>query len=759
MLKSILLSVLSVIFLLQNSFCQPLGTWRMHFTYRGNVDMRDAGDLVYVAGEQSVFAYNKANGAIDFFDKANVLSDVGVRCIDYNPNGKFLLIAYNNSNIDLLENNTDLYNIPDIRNRVVTGTKTINNICHFGSRFYLATDIGIVAINQQKKEIAETYVIGNSGGNVRIFDVAAGGNQIFAATEEGVKSASLSSPNLQNFATWKTYNSADGLPNGNPAHIVFANNTFYTSINDTVFKFDGTAWQKELFQPGWKVLRLRSHSGKLYILQNKPDNSLAAVLEISASGAALKQEFGNRPINYFTDNNGTIWYSDEWNGLFRNGEPIQPSGLYTKNAFALSIKNDVVWVSGGGTDLSWGPTFNYSGFYVLQNNKWRNFNEYSSPKLNDFPDIVCIAADESGTKAYLGSNLAGMAIVDLEQNTIQQFDKFNSPLTGALGDLQRTKATAIAVDKNKNIWIQNAFSEAPITVLKPDGTWKKFPGYMFGVLAKKLIITSNGYKWFALRPGVMAVFYEGASLDNTSDDVYRIIGTGKGNGGLNNGNVYCMVEDKNGAVWVGTDEGIEIFFCARSILNQNGCDAQRVIVERDGFNGFLFGTEVIRALAVDPANRKWVGTNNGVWLISADGKEELLRFNTENSPLPSNFISDIAVNEKTGEVFFATEGGLASYLGDAIAGGETCSGAFVYPNPVEPEYSGPIAVKNLVDDAYVKITDATGTLVHQGKANGGQMIWDAKTYSGRRVASGIYTVFSANEMGKERCVAKIAIVN
>ncbi len=756
-MKGFFLSLFSFFFFQSNA--QPIGSWKLHFSFSNNYGMEDAGDKVYAASAQSFFAYNKADGTIDFFDKANVLSDVGVKQIDYNKTSNTLAITYNNSNIDLLVNGTDVYNIPDVKNKVIAGTKAINNICNSGARIYLATDIGIVVLNQQKKEIAETYVIGANGSNVKINDVATGNNRIFAATTQGIKSASLSNPNLLNFNNWKAYTTADGLPTGNPIAVEFANSTFYTLLNDTLYEFNGTVWSKKFYESGWKSLRLDSHDDELILLQSKLDNSQGRVVKITSTTTDVLQNSGNVPVNYFKDNDGTVWYSDAWYGIYKNGERIIPDGPNSQNAYSISIKNDVVWVSGGGTDLSWGPTYNYSGLYVYQNDKWTSFNQYTTPALNDFPDIVAVLGTDDGKKAWLGSNFSGLAEVDLGAGTIKQYDQYNSPLTFALGDPPRTKATAIALDKQNNLWMQNAYAANPLTVRKADGTWVKFPGYMYNVLGKKMIITSNGYKWMSLRPGVISVFYEGKSIDDFSDDVYRVVATGKGSGGLNNGGVNAMVEDKDGAVWVGTDEGIEIFFCARSILSQNGCDAQRIIVERDGFNGFLFATEVVRALAVDAANRKWVGTNSGVWLISADGKTEILKFNSENSPLPSNFITDIAVNDKTGEVFFATEKGLASYKGDAIAGGEKCGSALVYPNPVEASYSGPIAVKNLVDEAYVKITDATGALVHQGKANGGQMIWDGNTYSGRRVATGVYTVFSANELGKERCVAKIAIVN
>lgn len=753
-------SFLFLLFLSSVLVAQPLGTWKLYFSYKGATGLEDVEDEIWVGSTNALYNYDKSSGLITFYDKESILSDVGIKCIDYNKSTQTLAIAYTNSNIDLIINGTDIYNIPDLKNKVISGTKNINAICNAGQRIYFATDIGVLAINQSKKEIAETYVIGSTGENVRVLDVAVGNNQIFAATEQGMKSAPLNAANLQDFNNWKSYTTSDSLPQRLFIYTEFAANKFYAVCNDTLFMFNGNLWEHIFFDQDLKVRNIDSRKDDLFVMLCNEQSGEGKILQIDAFGNQhLLNAPGGQPIQYFTDDAGTVWYGDLYNGVYRDGESINPNSPSSNSTTNVTIKNNTVWVSGGGVSAAWSYTFNYSGMYVMENNQWKNFNRYTYPTLVDFPDIANIEIADDGKKAWLGSLRSGLAEIDLNTGIIQQFNKDNSPLSTAVADPSATWVTALARDKKGNLWMVNSYTNFGLIVKKPDNTWIKLPCFNSNQLAKKLLITSNGYKWMPLRPNSIAVYYEGNDLGNTADDVMRFLGSGKGNGGLNNVNVNCIVEDKSKAVWVGTDAGIEVFNCASSVLSQGGCDAQRIIVQRDGFNGYLFETEVVKALAVDAANRKWVGTNNGVWLISADGKEELLRFTVDNSPLPSNFISDIAINQKTGEVFFATEQGLASYLGDAIEGGESCNKALVYPNPIRADYDGLIAIKNLVDDAYVKITDASGLLVYQNKANGGQMIWDAKTYKGNRVASGVYTVFSANEMGKERCVAKIVIQN
>lgn len=316
-------------------------------------------------------------------------------------------------------------------------------------------------------------------------------------------------------------------------------------------------------------------------------------------------------------------------------------------------------------------------------------------------------------------------------------------------------------DRFGNVWIGNAGATKPVKMISADGTWREFSIPQSFSLMKRMLIDQNGQLWAPIRrsgEGIL-VWSNNGTPDDPSDDASRILTSGNGNGGLPDPIVYSIAEDKEGNIWAGTSQGIGVFYCSGSVLTSYGCDADQIKVERDGYIGYLFGTESVRAIAVDAANRKWIGTTNGLWLISADGKTELLKFNVDNSPLPSNQITDIAIDEETGEVFIGTLGGLVSYQGDAIAVCNDCDGALVYPNPVKPGYDGPIAVKGLADDAYVKITDVSGTLVFQGKANGTQMIWDGKGYNGNRAKSGVYLVFSSTDLGKEKRVAKILIAN
>jgi hypothetical protein len=318
--------------------------------------------------------------------------------------------------------------------------------------------------------------------------------------------------------------------------------------------------------------------------------------------------------------------------------------------------------------------------------------------------------------------------------------------------------SAIKADAGNNIWITTSGANDPINVIGADNIWRQYPVPYNYAGVEAIAIDQYGQLWMPIRGGGgLLVFSDNGSLDSAG--VALELNQNVGQGNLPSSTVNCVTVDNDGNVWVGTAAGIAVFYCPGSELTTGGCDAQQIKVTLGGVVGYLFGMQSVQAMAVDAANRIWVGTTEGIWLISNDGQTNYLNFTTANSPLPSNIITSISINQITGEVFIGTAGGLVSYQGDAVDTCIDCKDCLVYPNPVTPDYTGPIAIKGLAENAYVKITDVSGTLVYQGTANGTQMIWNGMGYDGVRAKSGVYLAFSSNSNGKERKVCKILITN
>ena len=220
------------------------------------------------------------------------------------------------------------------------------------------------------------------------------------------------------------------------------------------------------------------------------------------------------------------------------------------------------------------------------------------------------------------------------------------------------------------------------------------------------------------------------------------------------------IRDRNGEIWVGTLQGIEVFYNTDCIFTDEECDAQEILIEQDGNFQLLLETETITAIEIDGGNRKWIGTQtSGVYLLSDDGIDQIQRFTEDNSPLISNTIQDISFNFSTGEVFFATDKGIVSFIGTATGFDGEINETSIYPNPVREDYEGVVTIDGLTFRTDVRITDINGNIVHSTTSDGGRALWNGKNENGQRVSTGVYLVFATNRDGSETTVGKIAVVN
>jgi hypothetical protein len=307
-----------------------------------------------------------------------------------------------------------------------------------------------------------------------------------------------------------------------------------------------------------------------------------------------------------------------------------------------------------------------------------------------------------------------------------------------------------------------------VNVRTESGQWYAFsiPGISGAPLFGDMTVDSYNQKWInvlgnnAPLGNGLVVYDDNGTLTETTDDRARFLTTGAGKGNLPSTDIRAITEDLENEIWLGTSKGVAVMYSPSSVLSADNYDVQQVLINQDGVNQYLLESEIVTAIAVDGANRKWIGTESGgLFLMSADGTKQILNFNEDNSPILSNYILALAIDQKTGEVFIGTNRGLISYKGDAIAGSGGCSDVLVYPNPVRENYGGPIAIKGLVPNGNVKITDVSGNLVYETTALGTQAIWYGKKFNGEKVQTGVYLVFSSDEDGENTCVTKLLLIN
>ncbi len=766
-----------------------IGEWRDHLPYNRAISVADAGQKIYCATEFSLFYFDRNDQSINRMSKVNGLSDIGISAIAYSNEYNTLLIAYTNTNIDLVKDG-NIINISDIKRKQILGKKTINGIYFADSLAYLACGFGIVVLDIKNEEFPEpTYFIGAEASHVDVKDITIGKDTIYTATEIGIFKAAINSPNLADFNEWSVDQRI--LPNRNFNAIAYFSDMLIANYHqeaysgDTVFRYDYSTNQWERFPEIDLTKKYNIHpshdkliiAGQTKVYFYNQDYSLNSAI-YNLNGGAINAR------NATLDENGTKWIADFTYGLMKTDDNfgadiIIPNGPYASNVFDMSLENEQLWVASGGRNSGWGKIYLTDGVYSFVDESWESYNRAAGYSAYDsISDMVCVAVDPNrANHAFVGTWMEGV-MEFLDGEIINIYNETNSSLEiWPAGDY--VAVSGVALDRQNNLWVVNSGAPNLLSVMKPGGEWRSFPltSSLSGADAGKLVIDSYGQKWITVRAdNKLVVFTDNNTIDDPTDDVTKILTNATGNGSLPGNRIMCVAQDIDEEMWIGSDEGIAVIYSPGNIFTSNNYDAQRILVEVGGYTQYLLESEIVTAIAIDGKNRKWIGTErSGVFLLSPDGTNEILHFTEENSPLYSNYIADIEINDENGEVFFGTDKGILSYKSTATKGKPNNNDVLVYPNPVREGYQGKIAIKGLVVGANVKITDVSGTLIYATTAGeyeenepggnegngkyGGQAIWNGHSFDGRKASTGVYLVFATDDEGNEKVVAKILFIN
>lgn len=682
-----------------------IGQWNAYMAYSDIKDIEPAGNIIYVLSSGSLFSYNVNDQSISTYNKAYPLNDTDISHIAWCSNAKRLIIIYSNYNIDLLDNDCNVTNISDYSNKSMTENKTVNNITISGNYAYLSTGFGVLKIDVRDAEISDTYNLG-----MNITDCAIEDNTIYAKTSSGIY-AGNTNDNLLDKRNWSVTLASVSFNDTN--NITTSNKNGYTEY----IAYDKTN----------KCYWSNQQDGKLQGYKLDSNNAKTIIAKDINPDGPKYNLFGFMK--------------------FHNGK------LYTC----------------GGTDWNQGKN---ACIQVINKNNWIIFQDEGITEQTGvtYRDIMCIDVNPINENIVAAGSRNGLYI--FENGMFSKFyNDENSPIESTLEPLNKEYEliTGIKYDNNGNIWFLNAGAPTQ-SILELNNNMEFIEHKKEDLMVlngnspgkiQNIIIDNSNLIWFVNDNHQHPSTY---CYDYINDNIYEYNNfTNEDGQEISVKNVRCISEDRNNNIIVGTNSGL--LFLTEEYINNPSMGYYQVKVPRnDGTNlaDYLLNGLDITAIAIDGANRKWFGTNgNGVYLISDDNMEEVYHFTSENSPLLSDNILSIAINGNTGEVFFGTDNGLCSYMSDATAPNEemTKDNVYAYPNPVKPDYTGPITVTGLSYNADVKIVTSNGTLVAQGRSNGGTFIWNGKDLNGKRVASGIYIVQAAMEDGSKGTVCKIAIIN
>lgn len=731
------------------------GTWHAHMAYKDITYIAKGGSTVFVLASGNLYHYDTADGSITTYDKINALSDGKIKFIRWSDTAKRLLVVYANGNMDIIDRKGGVTNLADYYNKTTTLDKTINYVNVCGDRAFLSTNFGVVAVNVSNATIADTYVLGTP-----VTSVAMSGNTLYAATADKVLGGSLGD-NLADKSSW-----AVRCDRGF-TWLFWKDGTLLGASNRDLCTIDDSGQCRQLWTPWASDCVMTDGSiiffggNEIYVYRSPNDMSI-----VWHPATAIAADRGDGSY-WTTDRDGSLCNMsvDSQQEVSISLTGLRPDGPDYNWFGFMTFANNRLYTCGGY------PT-RKACIQILEDGEWQVYDDSFATTLNNrYYNAYSLAIDPSDPDhVYMG---AESGLYEFRNGTfVKQWNKDNAPLGAASSSrpYDYTKVTAVCYTADGRLYGFNseAKTEKHSLFSLLDGTWTEHNSSSLWADSQKSLAGVTGMMedsrhllWFCnnhhIKPCLVGYQQSTDALQVIKDIVnqdgvkYTIFG------------ITCTAEDHNGNIWIGTDVGP--FMLEPSQIGSDSPTFTQVKIPRnDGTNlaDYLLSNVSISCICIDGAGRKWLGTNgNGVYLISEDNIEQLQHFTRDNSPLTSDNIEAIAINDHTGEVFFSTGEGLCSYMSDATQPNEHMDkdNVYAYPNPVTPDYTGMITVCGLSMNADVKIATANGTIVAQGRSNGGTFRWDGRDSSGKRVASGIYMVMTAKEDGSKGTVCKIAVVN
>jgi len=748
-----------------------IGQWKAHLPYTTFVNIAQNEEFLFFSTEWSLMAIDKEENTTRFLSKVDGLSETGMRVIGTNKETGLLVVTYDNAVFDIITPE-GIIGVVDISTDGNFSDRSINNLTFDGARFlYFATGFGIAKYDLDRNEFVYTVDTGISVSDIAIYK-----DDIYAATENGIFTISKGDDaNQQAFGSWKLLDSVQNFPPNYLTNFLEVKDGFlYLDVDDALMKFDGDS--VEMIMPaetdytahfltadGENVLAGYECDGvcKGRIVSYNPATMVSVILDDNCI---------DRPTFAVEDEEGIVWSTDR----FRNIRKTSPdSGACDKLDFnapfshfinEIAVVDKEVYIASGGLLVNGNNAQRGDGVFLLDADKnWSRISGEQFPILREKDadtDYNRVLGHPANDKVYFGTHYGGL--IEKNGDEITVYNDTNSKLQGATGDFLRERVSGMAFDENNNLWLANNGAPEPIVVFTNEGEWRSF-GVSSTRNLGQLAIDRLGYKW-AIVTGTtqgLVVFDDNGTLDDTSDDRSRVITMGNSN--LPDNQVLCIETDKDGDIWVGTIDGVVVFECGSTAFEEACIGNKRIVEENevDDETENLLKGESINTIGIDGANRKWFGTSSGIFVQDANGTKNVAFYNEENSPLLDNDIVDIAFDDETGDVYIGTEKGVISLRGEAIDGNlVNNANIFAYPNPVRPEYEGPIAIRGLAENANVKITDISGQLIFETTALGGQAIWDGKDYNGRKASTGVYLVFSTadNIVNPDAVATKILFI-
>ncbi|WP_293875582.1 two-component regulator propeller domain-containing protein [Flavobacterium sp.] len=752
--------------MIQFCFAQQNQNWKGYFSYNKIKDVSESTTRVYAAAENALFSKNIATNELKTTNTIDGLSGQTISVIYHSETFNKTIVGYENGLLIVI-NDADgtMLKVVDIINKnIPNNIKRVNHFMEYNGIVYVSCDFGIVQYKLNTLEFGDTYFIGPNGLEVKVFQTTILNGDIYANTQYyGIRKAAITNPNLNDYAQWLVFDGGywTGL-------VTFNNQLIGINTNNNIYKYSGTSFQ-QIGSLGQAGLDIRTYDN--YLVATSANNVLVYNTSLLQVAHITTSQITSTVVTFTcaTVVNNTIYIGTDQNGIISatlsnptNFEFLMPNGPKMNNMFSINSSSSNLWAVYGGYDISYNP-YTYLGYSLSQFgiSKYNETNLWSYIPYSDLPNAEALTRitvnpnDEN--KVYISSYNRGLLKLDSGLPTTL-YNESNSSLKSLTSPSNTNiRISATAFDRSGNLWVTNSRVKNGLNVLKSGGQWQAYnmdtilASYESGDFAR-IAIDNSGTKW-------MATFQDGVIAFNENTNVFKKITEDPETGNLPSKDVRALAIDNRNQVWIGTYRGLRVISSTASYSSPDQIKANSIIILENGTPSELLYQQYITDIAVNGSNQKWISTaDSGVFLFSSNGQDKIYHFTTDNSPLPSNVVNDIEINETTGEVFFATDKGLVSFKGTATKPNDNLDAVYIYPNPVRPEFTGTVKVAGLISKANIKISDIEGNLVYETTSEGGTIEWDTTAFGKYKVASGVYMIFIAAQDGSATAVKKVMII-
>lgn len=722
--------------------------WADLFSYNNVLAMKEDNGKIVAATENGIFYYTISTGEITKLSKANGLHDVKISAFDYNPQTKIGLVGYQNGALDVItpQGITYVVDIPIATG--YNGSKKINHISITGDRATVSVGYGVSIFDLKKKEFGDSAFFITGGIFQASNEATILGNKVFSVTNTGLKTHELNTT-FPVFSTWATEMA------GNFTDIDSESVLAFSSATATYIYDNGTSTL--LAQTFGSINDVVVTSNNIIITDG------SRIYTYNTNG-----NFGGSTSVGEACNTATTIGSKVYGGTIVSGIKTddnisyKPDGPYFNDSYKIRLFNDnQLLVSTGIRANGYNePQINPKnpGFYYFTGTEWV-YSSYFVGSPTVF-NVIDAFPDPANPNEIFFSNYnfnPGYGIYKMKYNSSSKDLEFVKRYDLAAANEFVRRPVGFTSDDQNNIFATIGYSGPTAALAHYDRATDNFLLKDLNVSAGiQYPVFSNDLLWIPIPRTTNFLVYDTKKTASFSDDTQYYL---EQSNGLPDGSVSFAM-DKSGDAWIGCQSGLRILQNAVAEV-KNDPTLEPIVIEQGGLAEELFRDSPILHIEVDGGNQKWLSVEDGgVYYLSASGEQIIKRFTKDNSPLPTNTITDIKVDKKTGKVYFVTFDGIVTYQGDVADVTSNFGNVLVYPNPVVySQFKGNVTIKGLAEKTNIRIVDAAGNLVHSAVARTGYYEWNLNNQKGKRVASGIYFVLMTNEDGSDKATAKIAVVN